>query len=221
MTDVNLFKKSFWLGRLIWVNGHRSVDKTAKLGSLLLECRIVPSEVLNLNPAQFIDMVTRGVSRDLIERYEVVVINGFEDLHGQHAVRFLEAIQSFSELQVGYSLQLILISSQAISADLERFERFKPTEIVVEPETEDPGEMNERVHGLLSIAMKIAGVRVTRISERAAVFLETFLLEEGDYDALVLLARGIGRSNRRVLRLSDLVPVEPERLPAEGDLAST
>ena len=204
--EISLFKKSFWLGRLIWVTGGPSVNKEERLGNLLLECQILPSEVFQINVNQFVDMFSRGIDREMMRRYEVVLVKGFESLKDSEATSFLRTIQLFCDLQLGFSLQLILVSSRSISSDLNRFAQFKPTEIIVKDESEDPGEMNERLHALLALAMKITGVTVNRISERAAVFLEYFLEEEGDYDALVLLSMGLGRSDQEELRLRDLVP---------------
>jgi hypothetical protein len=204
--EQNLFKKSFWLGRLIWIKGGKESIREEKLGNLLLECRVLPSEVFHLEADQFVDVFSRGIHREMMKRYEVVVVKGFENLTGSAAISFLRALQLFCDLQFGFSLQLVLLSPQSISSELDRFEKFKPTEISLSEDSEDPGEMNERLHDLLALAMKITGVTVNRISQRAAIFLEGFLKEEGDYDALVLLAMGLGRSNRDELRLRDLVP---------------
>jgi hypothetical protein len=210
MKEVSLFKKSFWFGRLIWITGGPSVNKEEKLGNLLLGCQILPSEIFHLDADQFVDMFLRGIDRELMKRFEVVVVKGFEDLNGNQAAAFLRAIKLFSDLQSGFSLQLILVSHHTISADLNRFQQFNPTEISVGDDNEDPGETNERLHHLLSIAMKITGVSVNRISERAAVFLEGFLAEEtGDetnYELLVLISMGLGRSDGGELKLRDLIP---------------
>jgi hypothetical protein len=206
MSDVSLFKKSFWLGRLIWITASPTRDNQRKVTELLSDCGILPSEILRLESGQFVDMFSRGMARDIIDRYEVLVIHGFEDANSGSANSLLKSIQSFCDLRDGHSLQLILMSDTVISPELKRFEQFKPTEISIDPESSDPGEMNERVHNLLDLAMQFSGVSVNRISERAAVFLEEFVGEEGDTDAFVLMVRGMMRAKTSELTLGDLTP---------------
>jgi hypothetical protein len=206
MSDVSLFKKSFWLGRLIWITGSPARDHQTKVTELLSDCGIRASEIMRLEAGQFVDMFSRGMGRDLIDRYEVLIIHGFEDASSGSASSLLNSIQSFCDLRDGHSLQLILMSDPVISPELKRFEQFKPTEICIDPENNDPGEMNERVHNLLDLAMQFSGVRVKRISERAAIFLEEFVSEEGDADAFVLMVRGMMCAKTSELTLSDLTP---------------
>ena len=206
MNELSLFKKSFWLGRLIWVMGTPSKDNHQKVNVLLSACGILASEILRLESEQFVDMFSRGMARDLVNRYEVLIIHGFEDAHSGAADSLLKSIQSFCDLQEGHSLQLILMSSASISPEFKRFEQFKPIEIAIDTESEDPGEMNDRVHDLLGLAMKFAGVKVNRISERAAVFLEEFILDEGETDTFVLMVMGVMRAKTTELTLADLIP---------------
>ena len=215
MHDTQLFKSSFWMGRLIWVKGGDDYSRDERLKTMLLGCGIFPFEMFRLDAEQFVDMFSRGFSKELLKRYEVVLVSGFENLNGDQAIRFLNSVQSFCDLQMGHSLQIILNSSCSISPALKRFKQFKPVEILIDSESEDPGEMNERVQDLIEIATKLTGVPIWRLTERAAVFLESFVVEEGDYEALLLITLGLGRAKNRELRLLDLIP--PKR-PNDGQL---
>ena len=213
---VDLFKKSFWLGRLIWITGKNSLLLNQKLVTWLSECGVLSCEVLQLEAHQFVDLASKGVSRELIERYEVVVVHGFENLLGTQADRFIKATQTFCDFQSGLSLQLILVSNAKLSSDLKGIYRFKPTEISIHDDGDDPGDLNERIHDLLAIATKITNKSVVKLTERAAIFLESFIQDEEDCDILVLLARGLERSDGRELRLSDLVPQGGTRFASEA-----
>ena len=207
MNGTSLFKSGFWFGRLIWVSGGLFAKKKERLDELLLGCGVTSPEVLRLSAHQFVDVFARGMPKEWLTRYEVIVVNEFEDLVGQSATIFLRSIQSFCDFQMGHTLQIVLLSNSCISPDLDRFQQFKPVEILVSEDTEDPGEMNERLHSVLELAMRLTRVSVHRISERAAVFLETFIREEGDDDTLLLLIKSLPRAKNRELRLKDLMPL--------------
>jgi len=206
MNIASLFKSGFWFGRLIWIRGSGSTKEGDRVDQLLSGCGIQSPEVFRLTALQFVDVFSRGFNRELLNRYEVLMVSEFENMSGMNAANFLKCIQSFCDFKSGHSLQLILLSERCVSAELDQFRQFNPVEVIMGDEADDPGEMNERVHSLLELAMRLTQVSVHRISERAAVFLETFLTEEGDEDTFLLLIRSLPRSNRHELRLKDLTP---------------
>lgn len=206
MNELRLFKKSFFMGRLIWVVGSKKKTQIKRLRMTLKHCQIQPGEILTVGPHQFIDMLSKGVSNSLLRQYEVVVVRGFENLEPHLAGQFLKHIQNFKDLQMGLAMRMILVSSKDIPSELNNFETFKPIQISFKDENEDPGDLNLRVHVLIEKAIKVSGVSVVRLSPRAGVFLEYYSTRTSSADVLELIILGLQRSDRRVLRLRDFLP---------------
>ncbi len=206
MNELRRFKKSFFLGRLIWVVGTNRQYQGKRLRKTLRQCQIQAAQTLVLEPQQFIDMLSRGISYSILDQYEVIVVKGFDKLEPQFAHQFLNSIQTFRELQMGLAMRMILISGRKIAPELNEFERFKPVKICLEEMSEDPGDLNARVHMLIDQAVEVSGVSVVRLSERAAVFLEYYSSRSSSSDILELIILGLQRSDRRILRFRDFLP---------------
>ena len=204
MSRSILFKRSFWLGRLIWMSGPRP-QRNERLASLLAGCGVSRSEISYQSAFQFIDMCARGFSTEWRDRFEVITVGEFESLNGIEASAFLKAIETFMSLQVGHNIQLILVSSGSVSPDLKMFRPLSPIQIVLEDDSEDPGEASARVYRLIAYASTLAGVRIRRISKRAEIFLQQFLLEEGEDDSFVLILSYLMRTNTHELTLKNLM----------------
>ncbi len=206
MDTVSKFKKSFFLGRLIWLTGKAGPAKEKRLREWLWSCRVAKNEVCHMSAKQFIDAVSTGFSKSVLIDYEVIQVSDFELLEGGAASNFLRAIRIFRELQMGLAMRLLLVSEEEISPDLQGFSEFSPIEISLADSGEDPGGLNERVHNLLEAAMAFSRVPVKRISEKAAIFLEIYSSHEDDHSVLTLLLDGLTRSDGQVLRFADLYP---------------
>jgi hypothetical protein len=206
MMELGLFKKSFFLGRLVWVRGFGPRKNVRVVLETLSSCQVKESEVLILKPMQFIDFVQSGLDRELILNYEVFLIQEFENLSGDLAQKFLKCIGVFRSLQMGLGIRLVLVSEQEVTSELDEFSIFKPVIVKIIHYDQNPGDLNERVHALMDQAMEITSKPVHRISEKAAAFLETCFLDESDEDILALLVLGLMRSDGRVLRFRNFIP---------------
>jgi hypothetical protein len=208
MNEAALFKNGFWFGRVIWLKGSGKLKKNSRIAKLLETCSVLPSEVFYVNAEQFVDVFSRGLPKECLNRYEVVWVDGFENLESVQAEAFLKIIRTFCDFRMEHSLQLILASGANISPDLKNFSQFNPVEISIVKEGKGPGELNQQLHDLLTVAMQLSDINLHFISERAAVFLEEFLRDEGDDDTLVLILNALSRSNKKGLMLKDLFPQE-------------
>ena len=206
MNEIDRFKKTFFMGRLLWAVGSKGEHRLLRVKRLLKRCQIKSTEILVLKPPQFIDMLTSGLSGECIERYEVLVLHDFEQIEAHLVPLFLKCIQTFRELQMGLSMRLVLVSERLVTPELDNFSKFKPTQIAVEELGDDPGDLNARVHLLLEQAIVSSRIPVLRISERAAVFLEYYSRSASDHDILDLVILGLCRSDHRVLRFRDFLP---------------
>lgn len=206
MIETKRFKKSFFLGRLIWVKGREAIENQEIVFDILKSCQVLRTEVLVLRPAQFISMMSRGLSQITILNYEVFLIQGFDSLSPETAKRFLRCLEVFKSLQMGIGIRVVLASGISVARELSDFESFNPVVIQVNKTSYDPGDLNERIHYLVAKAMKITDTPVKRISEQAAAFLEYHFSDETDQDVLELLVIGLNRSDGQVLRFKDFLP---------------
>ena len=206
MIDVKRFKKSFFLGRLIWVKGAKSSRKAQIVFDILSSCQVKREEVLVLTPDQFVDMVNRGLNQATVIQYEVFLIQGFETLSAANAEKLLKCMETFRSLQMGFGIRMVLLSELSVTQDLQNFKSFRPVVVKVSRSQYDPGDLNERVHYLVEQAIRITDVPVKRISEQAAYFLEHHFSDEADQDVLELLVIGLTRCDGQVLRFKDFLP---------------
>jgi len=215
MIETKRFKKSFFLGRLIWVKGPRKCQKEKIVFDILRSCQVSRGEVLPLRPAQFVSMMSRGLSQETVLNYEVFLIRGFESLSSEMAKKFLQCLEIFKSLQMGFGIRIVLLSDLSVSQELKDFEMLEPVIVQMRSTSYDPGDLNERVHYLVDQAMRITEVPVKRISEQAAAFLEHHFSDEADQDILELLIIGLKRSDGQVLRFKDFLP--GFRFDSDGD----
>ncbi len=220
MIETKLFKRSFFLGKLVWVKGGEESGKIEIVFDILSSCEVKRSEVLMLDPNQFIELMHRGLTRETAAQYEVFLVRGFEQLSQKQSARFLKSIETFRELQMGFGIRVILLSDLEVTPELLEFAPFKPVIVRVSRTQPDPGDLNDRVHALIERAMGITRVPVKRISEKAAAFLEHHFADERDEDVLELLVIGLQRSDGEVLRFRDFLPHYPSTSGPESDLES-
>lgn len=205
MENLVHFKNSFFLGRLIWAIGKRS-ERLVKVRKMLSDCHIHHREILSLNALQFIDMLGRGLPESIVEQHEVILVRDFESLDSSLIAIFLSRIKTMLELQMGLNMRIVLVSGRRIPSELNEFSELSPTVVSLDDSSDDPGDINLKVHNYLEQAMRMSNIPVIRMSERAAEFLEYYAVRSQAPDVVELLLLGLFRSDRKILRFKDLLP---------------
>ncbi|MBC7398131.1 MAG: hypothetical protein H7333_11870 [Bdellovibrionales bacterium] len=159
-----------------------------------------------INSHQLIDMLQHGVNREVVEQYEVLIVQDFEGLQPQLRSAFLRAIATFRELQMGLAMRMVLVSGRVIPSEFNDFDQFKPTLISADENNDEPEDLNARVHLLIEQGTALSGIPIVRLTERAAVFLEYYTAESNNLDALELILLGMQRSDEGILRFRDFLP---------------
>ena len=206
MKEFNKFKNNFNIGRLLWVVGSSGSGKTDAVMKALKRCQINPREVLHLNAQQFIDMIQRGMDQATIDQYPVILLKDFENLEAHLAAVLIKSIQVFDELKTGFTMRLILVSEERISDSLKQFSTLDPAKIILDQANDDPEDLNERLHGLISDANRVSRQSVKKLSPKMAAYLELFGSEFTNREILALLILGMQRSDGRTLRFRDVLP---------------
>jgi hypothetical protein len=201
-----IFKKGFFMGRLIWVRGMAEEQLLPAARGMLVSCNINPKEMWLLTPIQFVSLLSSGFDRAMLMNFEVMVVHGFDTLSASLSKRFFSALAEFRALQMGLGVRLVLVSTKKTIPRLSRLNDFSPIVLDVQSPESDPGDLNAQVHSLIECASAICGVSIRRITEKAALFLEQSVAGGFGEEILSILVDGIQRSNGRVLSFSDLMP---------------
>jgi hypothetical protein len=216
MVEVNQFKESYSLGRLLWVKGAVGLQKIGVTYELLRLCEVKNEEVMVLTAHQFVDMLSQGIPKGFLSQFRALILRDFERLEPSDWNRFMKCLQIYQRLRFGLGVRMILISSDEISfSQRSDLLAMKPVVIRISGEGNEPGDLNDRVHAMIERASLMVRKRILRVSERAAAFLETTIDEWDESELLELLVRGIFRSEGSILRFADLLPQNSMKMAFE------
>ena len=214
MIDFDSFKKSFFLSRLVWLELPQELKCSGAVSRLMEACDVDESSVWDLSPEQFIDQINHGFDRALLFGYDVLRVN-WEYLQNPVQIRSLaKAIEKFQTFRDGLGMRLILVSCEVDELLLSQLHPLNPVVFNLGGRM-GPGDLNLRVHRFLELASIHANVKVNRISEKAAFFLEESLRQGVDEDFMALLILGLKRSQGKVLRFRDILPSFAGYFPPE------
>jgi|GEM_PF-5140942 len=206
MKESEMFRKAYHLGRIIWVRGEDRERVDEKLKDLWSFGNIAESRVWRMTPRQFIDRVRGGLDRMSMERFEALLVRGFEGMTHGLAHEFFLALKLFRGFQTGAGMRLILVTTKEIPFEILRIVEWMPVVIEAGGSAKDPAELDARVHSLIELASSVSEVPIRRLTERAAHFLEESVFTCDGDEILLLLVEGMRRSQGRVLRLRDILP---------------
>ncbi len=198
--DFGEFKKAFFAGDLIWLRGVSETGETLLLREL---------ERMQVRPScvEFTDM--NGISL----RDGVCPVNGLEVLvvrlnanrpsaPGEAGVTALERI---IRIQKECGFRVVLISMECDPEWDQLLGRLGPATFTLSRSESTP-VLDRTVHGLIEMASLHAEVRVSRLTEKAAFFLEESVKSKVDGELVALVVLGLRRSDGKVLRFRDLLP---------------
>ncbi len=215
MIDFDSFKKSFFLSRLVWLELPQELRNSGVVSRLMGACDVDESSVWDLSPEQFIDQINHGFNRVMLSNFDVIRVN-WDRMQNQSQVRKLaKAIEKFQSFRDGLGMRMILVSCEVDELLLSQLHLLNPVVFNLGGRM-GPGDLNLRVHRFLELASIHANVKVNRISEKAAFFLEESLRQGVDEDFMALLILGLKRSQGKVLRFRDILPNFSSYFPPEG-----
>jgi hypothetical protein len=205
MLDYNRFKKSFYLGRLIWVEAASAPLSVRILDAVLVSCGVSLGQVWDLDAGQFIRVLSRGIHAEILSGKQVIRIRGLDHIDLEQFKKIRKVLDKIRPSLTCYGIRIIFVS-ESVRGDFFRMIEDKVPMVFAIRTGIDPDDLNLRVHRFLEIASAHAKVRVQRISERAAYFLEESLRSDASEDLMSLVVFGLCRSDGKTLRFRDLVP---------------
>ncbi len=200
--EFGAFKEAFFAGDLIWLKNVVTEDEVG-IRRVLERLRVRSScvEIIGLED------VLNGKTREWVgSEIEVRVIRLDRRLSEARRAEFVSALRWVLENQKKMGFRILLISERRTDLDWhEDLCELKP--VVLEfTSGNNEGFMNDAVHDLLDMASGHAQVKVARLSERAAYFLEEIAKSKVDGELVALVVLGLKRSDGKVLRFRDLLP---------------
>jgi hypothetical protein len=194
------FKKAFFAGEIIWISGVGEDDEAVLLCEL---------EKLQVQPScvEFTDM------REIVCREGLLPGNGFEvlavrlgsGLHPAQVRAGVRALKQLKEIQHEQGFRVILISAEFQSEWSRELGVLGAWNFTLPLHTAE-SILDRAVHGLIEMASLHAEVRVSRLTEKAAFFLEESVKTSVDGELVALVVLGLKRSDGKVLRFRDLLP---------------
>jgi hypothetical protein len=188
------FKKSFFAGELIWMVGVESPSHG--LTEILKSCWVRASQIRSLEVSEVLAMEeghVPDVSPDSPEVWCIRLCSGEDSARRES---FIQKLRWFFPEKVRAGQRVILVSECRDPGWTQSLQSWNAIS----------GDSDEKVHGLLELAARYARVRVGRISEKAAYFLEESARTGVDGDLVALVVLGLRRSDGKILRFRDLLP---------------
>ena len=195
------FKHAFFAGDLIWFKNVKHQDEGA-VREVLERLRVRSScvEMIDMEQA-----LKEGIEYGLASEVEVRVVRLEPCALVSRRLEFIRFLSGVLELQKGLGFRILLVSGDQQEENwVEDLRQLMPRVFEAIPRQQDL--MNDSVHELLEIASGHAQVRVARLSERAAYFLEELAKSKVDAELVALVVLGLRRCDGRVLRFRDLLP---------------
>jgi hypothetical protein len=194
------FKRAFFAGDLIWLGGVSEIDEGGLLHDL---------ERLQVRPScvEFTDVEGALCREDLWEGagVEVIVVRLHLSPHTAQCARLVGFLERMADLQRLHGFRLLLVSGERDPKWCRHLEGLLPVQIEF-PFCETEAVLDDAVHRLIELASHHADVQVSRLSEKAAFFLEESVRARVDGELVALVVLGLRRSDGKVLRFRDLLP---------------
>ena len=194
------FKKAFFAGQMIWISGVIEGDER------LLLCEL---EKLQVQPScvEFTDI--QGIAlRDGWSPgsgVEVIAVRLGLNPFSKQVEAGMRVLKQLLELQCEHGFRVMLISAEFQFEWRRRLEGLGALNFKLPLRATGP-VLDRTVHGLIEMASLHAEVRVSRLTEKAAFFLEESVKTSVDGELVALVVLGLKRSDGKVLRFRDLLP---------------
>ncbi len=194
------FKKAFFAGQMIWISGVIEGDERLLLCELE-KLQVQPScvEFTDIQGIAFRDGWSPGGG------VEVIAVRLGLNPFSKQVEAGMRVLKQLLELQCEHGFRVILISAEFQSEWRRRLEGLGALNFKLPLRATGP-VLDRTVHGLIEMASLHAEVRVSRLTEKAAFFLEESVKTSVDGELVALVVLGLKRSDGKVLRFRDLLP---------------
>ena len=208
MIEMDLFKESYFLGKLLWVKGPEGARKVRVTYEMLKICGVLDAQVAQLDGSQLVDIFAKGIPKKTLSHYRVLMVRDFEKLSGLRWERFMDILAQYRFLQFELGVRIILISNEESgmpeSVQHKELYRCKPLIIQLSDMAHSVEDADAKIHDLIEIAAQVAGKPVVRLTEKAANFLEIMPFLGNEDELIGILVQAIQKSKNGVLKWSDL-----------------
>lgn len=194
------FKRAFFAGEMIWFAGVCDGAESAVIRELR-KLRVGPSCVEFLEVGEFL---SRG-SRLPQVGVEVQVVKLRAGQGPWLRDSLVNALTRLLTVQRERGYRVLLVSADRDPEWSRALKGLAPSELQLPIGDPEP-VLDGTVHGLIEMASHHAEVRVSRITEKAAFFLEESAKSRVDGELVALVVLGLKRSDGKVLRFRDLLP---------------
>lgn len=203
MSEVDVFKRSYLQGRMVFIQGPKGTRKVRMAYEMLGRCHVQEHEVLAITADEFAREFSERVSDFLLQGTRVFVVTDIHRVSLSRHSDFLRALALARRLFFTCGIRVVLISARECALNRKIHLRLPTMQIRVRGCHRDNAD--ERVHWALELACRVTQKRVTQLSEPAADFLETASLEFQDEGLLHTLIYAVRNSTQGVLRLEDFI----------------
>ncbi|MBS1960308.1 MAG: hypothetical protein JST80_12595 [Bdellovibrionales bacterium] len=201
MLELELLKKSYFQGRLIWIHGPKGTRKIRMTYEFLGSCQVDEHEIAIVNAREFPNYMNETISDSLLKGVRVFVLTDLDDLSCNEMQKLSQYLIRSRRLFFSCGIRVVLVSVGDLSFEEKTLHHLRVTQVNVSGCRFE--NLDERVHWALEQACKVSQKRVIRLSECAAKFLE-FSSEEFQDDGLLnTLVCAVHNSSEGILRLDD------------------
>ena len=206
MNEVNVIKQYLNEGRMVWFQGPLGVRKVRIAYELLRRCNVLEFQIIQLSAFQFIDFIEKGMMRDVLLKYQVLMIKELESLERGQLHRFLNALNTYESFKKKLYFKVVLVSTGSFKGMGLIKKELNIIVVKIKGIGEDPSDLNERIHNLIELASKLSAKKVIKISESIAVFIENMSWKQNDEELLDLFLMAICRMKGNCLRIEHVFP---------------
>ena len=125
MSNLGAFKRSYFLGRALWIRGPHCSVRLRAIYSLLRSCGVSRSGIVQMNPNQFSEVFSAGFSREVLSHYQVFVVKDFEGLTTEGWLRFARAMDLYRYLRFDLGIRLLLLVNEQEAKEAEEMIKIK------------------------------------------------------------------------------------------------
>lgn len=203
MSELEVFKRSYFHGRMIFIQGPKGTRKVRMAYRMLGQCQVQERETHVIRAREFSIRFMDHVSDFLLQGRRVFLVTDLHELAMEEHETFLRALVQARRMFFACGIRVLLITSREtalhrkIEANLPVF-RLRVSGCGRE-------NVDERVHWALELACRVTRKRVTHLSVSAADYLEAASVGSQDDDLIETLVTAVQRSERGVLQLHDLI----------------
>jgi hypothetical protein len=218
MSEVDLFKRSYLQGRMVFIQGPKGTRKVRMAYEMLGHCHVQEHEIVTISATEFGREFSDRVSDFLIQGTRVFLVTDIHRVSLSRHPDFLCALKLARRLFFTCGIRVVLISSRECALNRKITECLATMRIRVRGCHSDNAD--ERVHWALDLACRVTQKRVTQLTAPAADFLESAIADFQDEGLLHTLIFAVRSSTHGVIRLEDFIFPESAKSPKDDDSAT-